>query len=133
MQKFLHNYLYLSLLFASLIFFSGCQDGSTDIIDAGDAHELVGSVWAGETPREGDWLTITFRENNRVTMSFTYDDTTNDWQFTYRNNEGTFITDGWNPAPQGFTVNGDTLSIVNFGNHAPNANPPVVHTFQRYR
>ena len=136
MQKFLRCNLYISLIFVSLIFFPGCQDASTKIIDAGNAAALIDTVWAGETPREGDWLTITFRPKGKVIWEFSIDNTTNEWNYSFNfDNEGIISIPGggWNPAPHGFTVNGDTLSIVNFGNHAPDANPPVVHNFQRYR
>ena len=97
------------------------------------AGNLVGSVWAGHTPIAGAWLTITFRPNNRVIMSFTHDNTSNEWEYTWNNNEGTIVTDGWPLAPNGFSIGGNTLSITNFGNHNPDATPPVAHNFRRYR
>ena len=95
------------------------------------AGDLAGSVWAGHTPAAGTWLTITFRPDNRVTMSFSHDNSSNDWEYTWDNadSSGTVITGGWPIAPNGFTIDGNVLSITNFGNH----NPQAVHSFQRYR
>ena len=107
----------LSLILAS-IYFTACPEGGTEIIDNADA--LVNTVWAGETPREDDWLTISFLPEGKVIWSFTIDNTTNEWEYTFNTvNTGT-ITTGipWNPAPNGFTVNGDILTVTNYGNHA---------------
>ena len=92
---------------------------------------LVNSVWAGETPRPGDWLTITFRPESKVIWSFSVDNTTNEWGYTFdgTENKGTVtVPGGWNPAPNGFTVSGNTLTITNYGNHAGSP-----REFKRYR
>jgi uncharacterized repeat protein (TIGR02543 family) len=94
---------------------------------------LAGSVWAGETPRTGDWLTISFKDLEkaiagstetglRVIWSFSIDNTTNNWGYTYNDTTrtGTIAHSGsWNPAPNGFTINedGTTLTVKNYGYH----------------
>jgi hypothetical protein len=95
--------------------------------------DLVNSVWAGTTPREGDWLTITFKDittaiagseeiGKRIIFSVAIDNSTNNGAYSYSSStkEGTITISGWNPAPNGFTINdaGDTLTIVNYGSHA---------------
>lgn len=84
--------------------------------------ELVNSVWMGTTPQNNGkgWLTITFRSGGRAIWAFNTDNTTNEWVYTFDNNDsGTVINPagGWTPAPNGFTVSGDTLTITNYGNH----------------
>ena len=100
------------------------------------AGDLANSVWAGETPRAGDWLTITFKPegspNGTVIWSFSFDNTTNEWEYTFDNtaNTGTVTVPAgsWNPAPNGFTVNEDTLTITNYGSHGG-----ASREFKRYR
>jgi hypothetical protein len=98
---------------------------------------LADSVWAGKTPQANGtgWLTMTFKnlaepldeeapENTgqRVICSFSVDNSTNNWGYTYDSTTkaGT-ITTGipWNPASDGFTVSADgkTLTISNYGGH----------------
>jgi hypothetical protein len=98
--------------------------------------DLVNSVWAGETPRQGDWLTMTFKNlaepldeekapektGQRVICSFSADNSTNDWGYDYDSTKkaGTITTGSpWSPAPDGFTVSADgkTLTIPNYGGH----------------
>jgi hypothetical protein len=94
--------------------------------------DLVNSVWAGETPRPGDWLTITFKNltsaivgstetGERVIWSFATDNTTNNWGYTYNSTTktGTITAGGWNPAPDGFSISADgkTLIITHYGSH----------------
>jgi hypothetical protein len=130
---------------------TGAQDFSNDlvyIITAEDEttqtytvrvsvrHELAHTVWAGATPQANgtDWLTITFKDlsaaivgstetGRRAICSFSADNSTNNWGFTYDSEArtGTIIVEsGWNPAPNGFTISADgkTLTITNYGNHA---------------
>ena len=118
MKKLLRGVL-LPLVVCVVI--TACPDGGIEVIDYSAA--LVNSVWAGETPRSGDWLTITFKPNGKVIWSFTFDNTTNEWDFTFdKNNKGTITNnnpppDNWNPAPNGFSVSGTTLTITNYGFH----------------
>jgi hypothetical protein len=91
---------------------------------------LAGSVWAGETPRAGDWLTISFKDlataiagstetGLRVIWSFSIDNSTNNWGYTYDAATGTIVSGGWNPAPGGFSISedGTTLTIKRYGGH----------------
>jgi hypothetical protein len=102
---------------------------------------LVNSVWAGNTPRLGDWLTITFRPEGKVIMSFSIDNTSNEWEYTFdeAENAGDIIIppdpdpdpeapEPWHPAPNGFTVSGNILTITNYGFHGGNP-----REFRRYR
>ena len=106
------------LLLVVCVLVTACPDGGIKITDYGAV--LIDSVWAGETPRPGDWLTITFKPQGKVIWSFTIDNSTNVWEYTFdKDNRGTIITpEGtWNPAPNGFTISGDTLTITNYGSH----------------
>ena len=105
------------LLLASFVFFSGCPDAGTSITDNSGA--LVNSVWAGETPRAGDWLTITFMPQGEVVWSFSIDNSSNKWDYTFTSaNTGTISAPPpWNPCPNGFAVSGNTLTVVNYGSH----------------
>jgi hypothetical protein len=110
---------YAAPVLALALAFAGCGDPSEE-------HDiplpsLVNTIWAGETPRSGDWLTISFQASNKVVMSFVADNSTNEWMFTYDDaaKTGTISTSGWNPAPNGFSVSKDTmiLTIRNYGGH----------------
>jgi len=93
--------------------------------------DLINSVWAGVTPREGDWLTITFKPEKKVVLSFSFDNTTNEWEYSFNSeiNAGTItVSGGWNPAPGGFAINSDTLTITNYGSHGG-----ASREFKRYR
>jgi hypothetical protein len=97
--------------------------------------DLVLSVFGGSTPQDNGkgWLTITFKADSIVIFSFSADNTTNAWEYSYNSTEKTgTITNpggGWNPAPNGFTVSGDskTLTITNYGFHGGDP-----RTFNRY-
>jgi hypothetical protein len=134
MKKFLRC-IALLLVLISLIFFSGCPEPGTDNPMGDLADDLVGSVWGGETPRPGDWLTISFMSAGKVICSFSIDNTSNRWDYTYDNstNTGTITNpypppDDWNPAPNGFTISDDTLTITNYGFHGG-----APRQFKRYR
>jgi hypothetical protein len=125
-----------TLLFALLSFgFTGCHNPTNDGEVFTDAASLAGTVWGGETPRSGDWLTIAFNyysgdaENGysvdaeagalKTLWSFSFDNSTNVWDYTFDNGEGAISTGGpWNPCPSGFTISGDTLTVTNYGNHS---------------
>jgi len=112
----------------SFVLFTACPEPGVDITDI---DSLEYTVWAGETPRAGDWLTIAFQPEGKVVFSFSIDNSTNLWDYTFdkTTKKGTIDTGiPWNPAPNGFAINGDILTITNYGNHegAP-------RNFQRYR
>lgn len=98
------------------------------------ANDLVGSVWGGLTPQGNGtgWLTITFTADNKVIWAFSFDNTTNEWGYTFNATDGGTITvpSGWNPCPNGFTINdgGDTLTVTHYGSHAGDP-----RSFKRYR
>ena len=119
------------ILFAFMVF-TACYDGGTNIVYPAT---LLNTVWAGDGPRSGDWVTFTFYDDGDLVVSFSIDNSSNEWKYSYNSDKGTgtIITGGWPVAPNGFTISGNTLSITNFGNHNPEANPPIVHTFLRYR
>ena len=128
MKKFLPPVSFLLIML-----FSGCPDAGTNITLGPLDPNLVGSVWEGETPRAGDWLTIEFKAGGKVIFSFKIDNSANEWEYTFdkSTNTGTIIVnpeDPWNPAPDGFTVNGDTLTITNYGFHGG-----APRDFKRYR
>jgi hypothetical protein len=108
-------------LFVSLaLLFTGCPDATKE--DDVPLAGIVNTVWAGETPRAGDWLTITFKDKDKIVLSFAIDNTSNEWNFTYDSGakKGTIATGGsWSPAPEGFTISADakTLTIPNYGGH----------------
>jgi hypothetical protein len=129
MKKFLCRVM---LPLAAFVFLTGCPEPGTTGTGADNGFVLINSVWAGETPRPGDWLTITFRQDGKVIMSFSYDNTSNEWEYTFDDstNAGTIITPTgvWNPAPNGFTISGNTLTITNYGSHGG-----APREFKRYR
>jgi hypothetical protein len=86
---------------------------------------LVNTVWAGETPREGDWATFTFKAEGKVIASFAVDNTTNEWTYTYDNNSKSGSFSGGLGA---FTISGDnkTLTITQYYAHG-------LREFQRLR
>ncbi len=125
MKKIFRGVL-LPLALILFVFFTGCPEpGTSDTINqyynkgVDMSAALVGSVWAGQTPRAGDWATISFRPDNLVVMSFSIDNSSNGWEYTFNSlNQGTITNpSGWAPAPNGFTITGDTLTIVNYGSH----------------
>lgn len=96
-------------LFVSLVLlFTGCPDATKE--DDVPLADPVNTVWAGETPRPGDWLTISFKAENKIVLSFAFDNTSNEWEFNYDAGakKGTIITgSSWSPAPEGFTISAD--------------------------
>jgi hypothetical protein len=117
MKKFLCRVMQTLVLF---VFLTGCPEVGTKIIGSDNSSVLINSVWVGETPRSGDWLTIAFKSGKNVIMSFSFDNTSNNWNYTFDDkNHGTITNPegGWSPAPNGFTINGNTLTITNYGGH----------------
>ena len=115
----------------TLALLAGCPEPGAAVIGGDNTGALANSVWAGETPRAGDWLTITFRPENKAIWSFSIDNTSNEWGYSYNSaaNAGTIaVSEGWNPAPGGFSISGDTLAIANYGSHS---GPP--REFRRLR
>jgi hypothetical protein len=122
-----------TLLIVGALVFWGCPNPNDS--DSGNEvfpESLTDTVWTGETPRAGDWLTISFKDiseaiagstetGSRAIWSFTIDNTTNNWGYAYdsKTGTGTIVSGGWNPAPDGFTVNedGTTLTITHYGSH----------------
>jgi hypothetical protein len=88
--------------------------------------KLVNTVWGGETPRSGDWVTFTFQADNKVVASFSIDNTTNDWTYTYEDasKSGSFSGGGLGA----FTISNDarTLVITGYYAHGP-------REFKRFR
>jgi hypothetical protein len=72
--------------------------------------DLVSTVWAGETPRSGDWATFTFKADNKAVASFAGDNTTNEWTYTYvdSSKSGSFSGGGLGA----FTINENTQTLV---------------------
>jgi hypothetical protein len=118
------------LLALSVLNFSACDNGDNDV--PLPLADLVDSVWGGETPRDDDWLTITFREiegtgvsgftgtpGSRAVCSFSVDNSTNNYAFTYddKTKSGS-ITGSW--APGDFTIgkNNSTITFSNYGGHS---------------
>ncbi|MDR1586346.1 MAG: hypothetical protein LBS57_02685 [Treponema sp.] len=117
----------------AVMFFTACENGTTDK-DPANEGDLVNTVWAGGTPRQDDWLTISFTKleeairgsdeiGYRAVASFSIDNSSNNWGFTYDSEakSGTVaVASGWNPAPNGFTISADgkTLTITNYGSHS---------------
>jgi hypothetical protein len=121
-----------ALLLAGVLLLPGCPTPNDDPPPAA-LESLAGTVWAGETPRAGDWLTISFKNLEtaiagseetglRTVWSFGIDNSTNNWGYTYdaATGTGTIVSGGWNPAPDGFSISADgtTLTIVHYGSHA---------------
>jgi hypothetical protein len=119
------------LLILSFMFFAGCPTESPEDENLPLAS-LKDTVWGGETPRGGDWLTISFKDLEtaiagseetglRTVWSFSIDNSTNNWGYAYdaATKSGAITATGWNPAPNGFTISGDTktLTITNYGSH----------------
>jgi len=120
MKKFFFGAI-LPMLLVQFFIFAGCPEPGTNINNTDNSAALINSVWAGVTPRAGDWLTITFRPDNKVIWSFSFDNTTNEWEYSFNtSNTGTISSpEGvWNPAPNGFTVSSNTLTITNYGSHS---------------
>ncbi|MCL2763116.1 MAG: hypothetical protein FWD36_07940 [Treponema sp.] len=111
----------LPLTLILITLFTGCPEPGTSITGYADnSGGLVYSVWVGETPRAGDWLTITFMPGKKVICSFSIDNSTNEWEYTFNTAHTGTITNpagGWSPAPNGFTISGNTLTITNYGSH----------------
>ena len=128
-MKNIYGGILFPLILISLAIFAGCPEPGTEIIDG--PFELVYSVWAGETPRPGDWLTIAFKPDGKVVFSFSIDNTSNEWEYAFDSDlkTGTIIVPGgWNPAPNGFSISGNTLTITNYGSHAGDS-----REFKRFR
>jgi hypothetical protein len=73
-------------------------------------ESLVGTVWAGETPRDDDWATFTFKADGNVVASFAVDNTTNGWTYTYNKDSksGSFSGGGLTA----FTISEDSKTLV---------------------
>jgi hypothetical protein len=86
---------------------------------------LTNAIYGGGTPQANNtgWLTLAFKADGKVVAAFNADNTTNEWQYVYDSaKKQGMITNpsgGWNPAPDGFTISGDTktLTITNYGFH----------------
>ncbi|MDR1902150.1 MAG: hypothetical protein LBQ88_07725 [Treponema sp.] len=120
-----------ALLTLSMVLFLACPTDDPKEEELPLAS-LKDSVWAGETPREHDWVTLTFKDltspiagseaiGRRVIASFAIDNSTNNWGYTYNAiaKTGAITSTGWNPAPEGFSVSQDnkTMIIKNYGGH----------------
>jgi hypothetical protein len=57
--------------------------------------DLVNTVWAGETPRGGDWATFAFKADGKVVASFAVDNSTNEWTYTNTGKDGAITGPGW--------------------------------------
>jgi hypothetical protein len=130
MKKFLSPFFPFFPLAVGLLAFTlllaGCQDATDNDDSPVDPDvplaSLVNTVWAGETPRSGDWLTMSFRDADKIVMSFIIDNSSSEWSFTYDapKKTGTIVTGSpWSPAPEGFTVSTDAkiLTVKNYGGH----------------
>jgi len=121
----------LTFVMISLVFFSACPEPGVSITET-QLDILDNTVWAGETPRPGDWLTILFLPEGKAVFSFSIDSTSNLWDYTYDKTKKTGSIDtglpGFNIAPNGFTIKGNTLTITNYGSHAGDP-----RSFKRYR
>jgi hypothetical protein len=87
--------------------------------------DLENSVWGGENPM-GAWTTFTFQgtATNKVVVSFSQDNSTNNWDYSYTDGDKT----GTMASLNAFTINAEEtiLSITNFFIHGPK-------DFKRYR
>jgi hypothetical protein len=88
--------------------------------------DLVNTVWGGETPRDGDWATFTFKTDGKAVASFAVDNTTNEWTYTYPDNSKSGSFSGGDL--QAFTISNDgtTLVITTYYAHGP-------REFKRFR
>jgi hypothetical protein len=123
MKKSLFSFPLVAAFCVFTLILIGCPD-ATDNGEDSDVPlaSLVNTVWAGETPRVGDWLTMSFRAENKIVMSFIIDNSSSEWTFTYdpSNKTGTIVTGSdWSPAPEGFTISTDakTITVPNYGGH----------------
>jgi hypothetical protein len=106
--------------------------------------DLVGSVWGGSTPAEGNtgWLTLTFRAKRTATtdsdayeaamggtnvavISYAHDNSTAVWEYSYNDaaKTGTAFTNGhkpdgstttWNPGAYTISSDGKTITFSDF-------------------
>jgi hypothetical protein len=104
---------------------------------------LDNSVWGGTTPQAGGtgWLTITLRNITtadthfpatglRAVLSFSADNTTNNWNWTDYNDSsrtGTIAKDGGGWTPGAFTISADGLTLA-FSSYMG-----ATREFKRYR
>ncbi|MDR1058593.1 MAG: hypothetical protein LBL43_03510 [Treponema sp.] len=117
------------LLAFSVLNFSACDNGGDNDVPLPLA-DLVNSVWGGGTPRADDWLTITFRDIEgtavtgfegtpglRAVCSFSADNSTNNYEFTYNEETKSGSITGSNWAPGDFTIskNNGAITFSNYG------------------
>jgi hypothetical protein len=81
--------------------------------------DLVNTVWAGETPREGDWATFTFKADSKIVASFAVDNTTNDWTYTYDGDSKSGSFSGGGLGAFTIIADGKTLVITAYYAHGP--------------
>ncbi|WP_157784170.1 hypothetical protein [Treponema primitia] len=105
----------IALSMITALLFLGCSSDDP----SHTPYPVLNTVWGGETPREDDWLTLVFKADGKVYSAFAIDNSKNEWDYTYdeTTNTGTIAASGWNPAPDGFSIDGKTLTIVHYGNH----------------
>ncbi|MDR0552262.1 MAG: hypothetical protein LBG72_09685 [Spirochaetaceae bacterium] len=93
-----------------------------------DPAYLVGTVFTASGPRTPDWVTFTFRDfdtgtnSGTVIGSFTIDNTTNVWTYTYNSTTGigTITANPGQTSPGEFTHTvGSKLVFTSFFGHAP--------------
>ena len=94
--------------------------------------DLAGSVWAGEGPREGDWVTAVFTSASRASVSFIFDNSTNVYTITTHTHSGGAACDN-NGKPQFASYMGPFIISANDTTMTQPEWHNGTHTWKRYR
>jgi hypothetical protein len=87
---------------------------------------LANAVYGGTNPG-GAWVTVTFRNDDKMIGAFSGDNTSNEWDYDCSEGKGSITSTGWNPGAFTVSENGGTLTFTNFGGHGE------AKTFNRLR
>jgi alpha-tubulin suppressor-like RCC1 family protein len=91
------------------------------------AAQLENTVYGGLNPG-GAWVNVSFKADGKVICSFSNDNSTNEWSYTYQDDRtGAISSGGWSPGAFTLSADGGTLTFTNFGNHGASK------TFDRLR
>jgi hypothetical protein len=103
-----------ALLFAAFII-AACSTDSGEPSNW-NTETLANAVYGGTNPG-GAWVTITFRNDGKMIGAFSGDNTSNEWDYTCDNGNGSITSAGWTPGAFTLSQDGAVLTFVNFGGH----------------
>jgi hypothetical protein len=105
-------------LLLTVFVLTGCPTGNDDSTPAVDWNPttLANAVYGGTNPG-GAWVTITFRNDDKMIGAFSGDNTSNEWDYTCSKGSGAITSTGWTPGDFTVSEDGATLTFTNFGGH----------------